>query len=97
MRRLVRVRDCVVSSVSRHATLLPCVTRHRTAARETRNCGIILVDERTSSRGIGEFFCHFLWVAKLLLRAAACKNRELHFSDHLVEFLIFRLKIPLDL
>ena len=30
------------------------------------------------------------------LRAAACKNRELHFSDHLVEFLIFRLKIPLD-
>ena len=30
------------------------------------------------------------------LRAAACKNRELHFSDHLVEFLIFCLKIPLD-
>ena len=30
------------------------------------------------------------------LRAAACKNRELHFSDHLVAFLIFRLKIPLD-
>ena len=30
------------------------------------------------------------------LRAAACKNRELHFSDHLVEFLIFRLKIPLE-
>ena len=30
------------------------------------------------------------------LRAAASKNRELHFSDHLVEFLIFRLKISLD-
>ena len=30
------------------------------------------------------------------LRAAACKNRELHFSDHLAKFLIFRLKIPLD-
>ena len=26
-------------------------------------------------------------------RAAACKNREPHFTDHLVEFLIFRLKI----
>ena len=32
----------------------------------------------------------------IVLRAAACKNRELHFSDHLVEFLIFCLKIPLD-
>ena len=32
----------------------------------------------------------------IYLRAAACKNRELHFSDHLVEFLIFHLKIPLD-
>ena len=30
------------------------------------------------------------------LRAAACKNREPHFTDHLVEFLIFRLKITLD-
>ena len=30
------------------------------------------------------------------LRAAACKDRELHFSDHLVEFLIFSLKIPLE-
>ena len=30
------------------------------------------------------------------LRAAACKNQELHFTDHLVEFLIFRLKITLD-
>ena len=31
-----------------------------------------------------------------VLRAAACKNRELHFSDPLVEFLIFCLKVPLD-
>ena len=30
------------------------------------------------------------------LRAAACKNREPHFTNHLVEFLIFRLKITLD-
>ena len=41
-------------------------------------------------RALIDIFVH------LLLRAAACKNRELHFSDHLVEFLIFRLKIPLD-
>ena len=38
----------------------------------------------------------FLKLRFRVLRAAACKNRELHFSDHLVEFLIFRLKIPLD-
>ena len=31
-----------------------------------------------------------------ILRAAVCKNREPHFTDHLVEFLIFRLKITLD-
>ena len=31
-----------------------------------------------------------------VLRAAARKNRQLHFSDPLVEFLIFHLKIPLD-
>ena len=33
---------------------------------------------------------------QFFLRSAACKNRELHFSDHLVEYLIFRLKVPLD-
>ena len=54
-------------------------------------------------RAITSFFCSLklvvLGVNRAMtssLRAAACKNRELHFSDHLVEFLIFRLKIPLD-
>ena len=33
----------------------------------------------------------------ILLRAAASKNQEPHFTDRQLEFLIFRLKIPLDL
>ena len=46
---------------------------------------------------IKTYQCHYAFQRYgHLLRAAACKNRELHFSDHLVEFLIFRLKIPLD-
>ena len=48
-------------------------------------CLVVLLMQDEPDRGVLGF-----------LRAAACKNRELHFSDHLVEFLILRLKIPLD-
>ena len=52
---------------------------------------------RFRRRAIVEFNCSWdLELNSSELRAAACKNREPHFTDHLVEFLIFRLKITLD-
>ena len=42
------------------------------------------------------FFVQLYIYAVIDLRVAACKNRESHFTDHLVKFLIFCLKITFD-
>ena len=55
---------------------------------------IIRVVFKPNSGKLFSFRSRVLWEG--VLRAAARKNRELYFSDHLGECFIFRLTISLD-